>query len=94
MKKKELVAALAECSGESQAACERILDALPTVATPALVQGKSIPLTGLGKLKVKRLAAGTRRNPRDGSPVDVPERQTVRFSVGKDLKSALASDEA
>jgi DNA-binding protein HU-beta len=89
MKKSELIAALAELSGESQAACGRVLDALPGVAIPALVQGKSVPLTGLGKLAVKRLAARTVRNPRDGRPVEVPERQAVRFRAGGALKEAM-----
>lgn len=89
MKKSELVAQLADLSGESKAACERVLGALSGVAIPALVNGKSVPLAGLGKLKVKRLAARTARNPRDGSRVEVPERQAVRFGAAKDLKEAL-----
>lgn len=89
MKKTELVAALSSLSGESKAAVERILDALPGVAIPALVAGKSVPLTGLGKLAVKRLAARTARNPRDGSSVDVPARQAVRFRAGQALRGAM-----
>jgi len=87
MKKKELVEALSAASGESQVTCERVLDALPGVAAPALVAGKSVPLTGLGKLTVKRLAARTLRS--FGQQVEVPERPAVRFRPGKALKEAM-----
>lgn len=89
MKKKELVGALSAKSGESHAVCERVLDALSDVAVPALVSGKSIPLTGLGKLTIKRLAARTLRS--FGQQVDVPERPAVRFRPGKALKEAMGA---
>lgn len=92
MKKQELVSALAEASGDSKAACERVLDALATVGHAALYQGKSLNLPGLGKLKLKQLAARSIQTPQ-GVTMDVPARTSVKFRPAKALKEML-EDEA
>jgi len=92
MKKQELVSALAEASGDSKAACERVLDALATVGHAALYQGKSLNLPGLGKLKLKQLAARSIQTPQ-GVTMDVPARTSVKFRPAKALKDML-EDEA
>jgi DNA-binding protein HU-beta len=91
MKKKELVGAMAQASGESRAACERILEALPSVAASALVAGNSVPLPGLGKLKLKQLAARSIHTPQ-GVTVDVPARTSVKFHPAKALKDMLEEE--
>lgn len=92
MKKKELVEALSAASAESRAACERVLDALATVGHAALHRGKSLNLPGLGKLKLKQLAARTIQTPQ-GVAMDVPARTAVKFRPAKALKELL-EDEA
>lgn len=92
MKKQELVSALAEASGDSKAACERVLDALATVGHAALYRGESLSLPGLGKLKLKQLAARTIQTPQ-GVAMDVPARTAVKFRPAKALKEML-EDEA
>ena len=92
MKKQELVSALAEASGDSKAACERVLDALATVGHAALYQGKSLNLPGLGKLKLKQLAARSIQTPQ-GVTMDVPARTSVKYRPAKALKEML-EDEA
>lgn len=93
MKKHELVSALAEASGDSKSACERVLDALAPVATAALVAGKSVSLPGLGKLKLTQLAARTLRTPQ-GQTLEVPARAAVKFVPAKALKDVIGSDDA
>lgn len=93
MKKQELVSALADASGASKAACERVLDALAPVATAALVAGKVVALPGLGKLKLKQLAARSMTTPQ-GQALDVPARAAAKFVPAKALKEVLGSDDA
>ena len=92
MKKQELVSDLAEASGASRATCERVLDALAAVGGDALRQGKSLNLPGLGKLKLKQLAARSIQTPQ-GVAMDVPARTAVKFRPAKALKGML-EDEA
>lgn len=92
MKKQELVSALAEAAGASKAVCERILDALAVVGSDALRQGKSLNLPGLGKLKLKQLAARSIQTPQ-GVAMDVPARTAVKFRAAKAIKDML-EDEA
>lgn len=92
MKKQELVSALAEASGASKATCERVLDALAAVGGDALRQGKSLNLPGLGKFKLKQLAARSIQTPQ-GVAMDVPARTAVKFRPAKAIKDML-EDEA
>jgi DNA-binding protein HU-beta len=91
MKKKELVSALAEASVTSKATCELVLDALAAVGNTALRQGKSLNLPGLGKLKLKQLAARSIQTPQ-GVAVDVPVRTSVKFRPAKALKDMLEDE--
>jgi DNA-binding protein HU-beta len=92
MKKQELVSALAEASGDSKAACERILNALAAVGHDALYRGQSLSLPGLGKIKLKQLAARSIHTPQ-GVPMDVPARPAVKFRPAKALKDMLEGEE-
>ncbi len=93
MKKQDLVRALSEHSGETQAVCGRVLDALTPVATGALIRGQSVGLSGLGKITLTRLQART-FTPPGGEPVDVPARPAVRFRPAQALKDVLNRDDA
>ena len=93
MKKHELVTALAEASGNSKAACARVLSALGAVVHPALIQGKSVVLPGVGTLRVKQLTARTLKTPQ-GQELNVPARAAAKFSPAKVLRDALSTDEA
>lgn len=93
MKQRELVAALAEASGESKAACARVLDGLAPAVRAALIQGKSATLPGVGKIKLIQRAARIVTSPQ-GLAVHVPAGPAVKFSPAKALKTALATDEA
>lgn len=93
MKQRDLTAALSEASGESKAACARVLDALTTVTRAALLRGESVGLPGLGKITLTQLAARTFVPPK-GEPVDMPARSAVRFRPAQSLKDMLNGDDA
>jgi DNA-binding protein HU-beta len=94
MTKAELLAAMKEKLAGSdyvKAAVERVLDALGEVAGAALAGGGEVPLPGLGKLKAKKRAARTGRNPRTGEAIQINGRMGVSFEAGKALKDKLAA---
>ena len=95
MTKAELIAAMQEKLaggvGFGRSAVELVLDALGEVAGAALAGGGEVPLPGLGKLKAKKRAARTGRNPRTGEAIQINGRMGVSFEAGKALKDKLAA---
>lgn len=56
-----------------------------------LVARKRIELRGFGVFMPRDRAPRTARNPKTGAPVQVPQRTTVVFQLGKDFKEKLQS---
>src|SRR5688572_1578521 len=55
----------------------------------ALRSGRRIEIRGFGSFGVKVRPARDGRNPKNGKRVSVPERKTVTFTVGKELKDRV-----
>lgn len=96
MTKQELIKAVAQAvrtahpdRDVSAVMVEAILDALGDVAAAELLGGGEIPLSGLGKLKSRDVAARRGRNPRTGEVLDLPAGKKAVFAASKDLKEAL-----
>ena len=54
-----------------------------------LEAGHEVRLVGFGSFKVRRSAARKGVNPRDRKPINVPAKNRVRFSPGKELSEAV-----
>ena len=89
MTKKELIKKIGEESSVMDSVVAKVLDSLGSVAAAELIGGGEVPLTGLGKLKIKASKAREGRNPKTGAAIDIPAKTTVKFSIGKELKDAL-----
>lgn len=89
MTKAELVAAMADRTGQSRAQAKEALEAFIASVTTSLKSGKDVRLVGFGTFKVVKRAAGTARNPRTGATVKRPASVTCRFQVGESLKGSL-----
>jgi nucleoid DNA-binding protein len=64
---------------------QAVLDTvLETIATEGRVE-----LRDFGVFEVKRRAARKARNPRSGETVDVPEKDVVTFSPGKEIQERI-----
>ena len=94
MKKSDLVAQVAEKAELSKAAATRAIHALFDGTTGAIAQavraGEQVTIPGFGRFRPKTRKARKGRNPQTGAEIDIPERNTVQFSVGRDLRSAAA----
>lgn len=89
MNKAELVAAVAEKTGEAKTKVSDQVDAVFDVITEALKQGDDVRVPSFGVFAVVKTAARKARNPQTNQEVTVPEGVRARFRAGKALKDAL-----
>ncbi|QSQ26534.1 integration host factor subunit beta [Pyxidicoccus parkwayensis] len=68
---------------------EAIVHAVFDCMCQALVAGKRIELRGFGVFSIRTRRARTGRNPKTGQSVSVPERRTLSFAAGKELRERL-----
>jgi DNA-binding protein HU-beta len=90
----ELIAAVAEQSGQTKTVVESVLGAVAEAAQDALKKGSEVVLPHLGKLKTVVRAARTGRNPKTGEAVAVPAKTAVKFAPAKDLRDAMPKPKA
>lgn len=91
MNRKELEEQIAEKSGITKAAAERVLKALIESVQEALAEGDSVRLLGFGTFKVNDRAARTGRNPKTGEPIQIAAAKVPAFTASKTLKEICNS---
>jgi DNA-binding protein HU-beta len=89
MNKSQLVEAIAQDSGLSQADARRAVESFVTTVENTLKGGDEIAITGFGKFSVSNRAARTARNPATGETINVKASKAPRFSAGAGLKAAV-----
>lgn len=89
MKKKEMIAAIAEKSGLKKAEAEKALDAFAEAVADALRAGDKVQLLGFGTFEVSERAEREGRNPRNGETMVIPSAKNPKFKAGKALKDAV-----
>jgi DNA-binding protein HU-beta len=89
MNKSQLVEAIAQDSGLSQADARRAVESFVTTVENTLKSGDEIAITGFGKFSVSNRAARTARNPATGETINVKASKAPRFSAGAGLKAAV-----
>lgn len=68
---------------------EIVVDTVFESIKDALKNGHKVEIRGFGNFRLKERKSRKARNPKTGQSVDVPEKNAVRFKVGKALKEAL-----
>jgi DNA-binding protein HU-beta len=89
MNKAELVEAVQKSLSSSKADAERSVSAVVDAIKAGLKKGKPVQLIGFGTFKVASRKARMGVNPKTGEKIKIKASKTVKFSVGKDLKSKL-----
>lgn len=77
--------------GKPQKEVDEVLRAFESAVMRQASTGGEIRLTGFGSFKISNRAARTSRNPQTGEPIEVAERNAIRFVPGQLLKDAAAS---
>lgn len=88
MNKGELVALMAERSGETKANAERALNLVIESMLAALKKGHDINLVGFGSLLIKKREARKGRNPKTGEEMHIKAFKQPVFRAGKKMKEA------
>ncbi len=91
MNKAELVISVQKHLGKgaSKAASEKAVNAVIDSIAATLRKGKNVQLVGFGTFKVVHRKARMGVNPKTGEPLKIKPSKSVKFGVGKDLKSKL-----
>lgn len=87
--KDHLIKALAEVTGESQAATRRTLDALTDYVTATLRKNGRAIIPGVGRLSLSYRHAREGRRPTDSALVTFPARNVVKLTTAQPLKDAV-----
>lgn len=94
MKKTEMLTQIVETdaaktAGISKLAAEMVIDSFCDVAAAELIGGGEVTLKGLGKLKVREVAARTGYNPQNGQKIAIPATRKVVFTPFGNFKTAI-----
>src|SRR5579863_609937 len=87
--RQELTRRIAQQADISQKQAQAALEATLKTIREALQSGSEVRLVGFGSFKVRQSAARKGVNPRDRQPIEVPAKDRVRFSPGKELSEAV-----
>lgn len=85
----ELTKRIASSTGLTQKKAGEVLEATLDTIRDSLNAGHEVRLVGFGSFKVRQSAARKGVNPRDRKPIQVPAKNRVRFSPGKELSEAV-----
>ena len=89
--KTEIISRLAQSNGKSQKETSEVVNATLDAIRDALKAGDEVRIVGFGSFAVKTAAARTGVNPQTRAKIQIPAKQRVRFSPGKELNDAVAS---
>ncbi len=87
--RQELTKRIASQTGLTQKKAGEVLEATLDTIRDSLNSGHEVRLVGFGSFKVRQSAARKGVNPRDRKPIQVPAKNRVRFSPGKELSEAV-----
>ena len=90
MTQTEIISSLADSCGCKKSDVKGMFDALASLATSEVRQNGEFTLPGFGKLKKTQRKARDGRNPATGAVIKIPAKTTVKFSIGKAMKDAVA----
>ena len=89
MNKAELIAAIAEKTGETKKGAEEAVNAFVDVVVDALVKGDKVQLVVFGSFEVRKRAARKGRNPQTKEEIKIPASKAPVFKAGKALKDLV-----
>ena len=78
----ELVAAVAQESGQSQATVNGVVDALFSVVSSSVADGTKVTIPGWIAFEKTHRAARTGRNPQTGDAIEIAASDSVKVSAG------------
>lgn len=90
--KRELVQRIAEKTGVQQVSAKEVIQCFLDEIITELAKGNRLEFRDFGVFEPKSKARRVARNPRTGAKVQVPEKTTVKFKVGRLMKKRIQND--
>ena len=87
--RQELSKRIAKEAKLTQKQAAQVLEVTLETIRLALQEGHEVRLVGFGSFKVRQSAARRGVNPRNGQNIEVPAKERVRYSPGKELAEAV-----
>lgn len=91
--KKDLIDRIADETNQKRTAVKRTVQAFLDNMIKELGKGNRLEFRDFGVFEVRERAPRTAQNPKTLEPVTVPARKTVKFKVGRLMKSTLENGE-
>jgi len=88
--KKELIDRIAESAAQRRVQVKRVVQQFLDEIVNELGKGNRLEFRDFGVFETKVRKARKAQNPKTLEPVEVPEKQTVKFKVGRLMKQKLA----
>src|SRR4051794_8711194 len=88
--KKELIDRIAESTGTKRVQVKKVVQQFLDEIINELGQGNRLEFRDFGVFETKVRKARKAQNPKTLEPVEVPEKRTVKFKVGRLMKQKLA----
>ena len=88
--KKELIDRIAEGTGHRRVQVKRVVQQFLDEIIGELGKGNRLEFRDFGVFETKLRKARKAQNPKTLEPVEVPEKRTVKFKVGRLMKQRLA----
>lgn len=89
MKKKDLIARLAEKANVSKAAATTMLDEFQAAIIESMTKGENVVLQGFGTFSVTNRSARKAVNPNTKEVIEIPARKAIKFKVAKAANANL-----
>jgi integration host factor subunit beta len=89
MTKAELIDEVSKVANLTKKETETIVNTIFDNITEALATGDKVELRGFGSFRIRHRNSRKGRNPKTGSPVDVPQKRVPFFKVGKRLRELV-----
>lgn len=89
--KQELIRRVAAKAGKSAKETTDIVNVTLEIVRESLEAGDDVRLVGFGAFSVRSTAARTGVNPQTREKIQVPARQRVKFTPGKELNDAVTA---
>ena len=89
MRKRDIVLKISEETGVKQVVVKDVVQRTFDIIVETLKNGERIELRNFGVFQVKKRKRRVGRNPKTGEVVPVPERRTVVFKPGLEMKKLI-----
>lgn len=90
LNRSELVAVVAEKTGNSQVAVNAVLDSVFDTFVEQVSKGEKVSIPGWLAVERTDRAARTGRNPQTGETIQIPAGHSVKLTAGSKLKAAVS----